>query len=375
MIIELMGPLPNLRAMTSTISRLTVGLLAFALLVAACSSDSTEDTTTTTTAPTTTTTTTTLEDTTSSTSTSTTTTVPELVVSEAINGMPAPDDRIDRRMVVVKIDNHPRARPQSGLEVADVVFEIPVEGGITRFMAMFHQSDLDYVGPNRSGRPTDSTIMTSLPGQPFQISGAQPWVQNIFSADDVNVVYDNGTTTYRESSRPRPNNLFTSTLLIRDWADERGWPDEGPGNLFVFGEPTPGEAEAVTIATPVSDGGIPRWEWDGEHYLRFHDDVPHEWVAPDGEGGQVAFDTIVVMRMRRYTASPSGEGTPVPAMETVGSGELFVFTGGEVISGTWERESKTDRFTLLTSDGDPLVLEPARIWVSLVPTSETVSWE
>jgi hypothetical protein len=361
--------------MTPTISRLTVGLLAFALIASACSSEPADETTTTTTASTTTTTSTTVADSTSSSTSSTTTTVLELVVSEAINGMPAPDDRIDRRVVVVKIDNHPRARPQSGLEIADVVFEIPVEAGITRFMAMFHQSDLDYVGPNRSGRPTDSTIMTSLPGQPFQISGAQPWVQNIFSADDVNVVYDNGATTYRESSRPRPNNLFTSSLLIREWADERGWPDEGPGNLFLFGEPTPGEEKAVVIATPVSASGIPRWEWDGDQYLRFHDDEPHEWVAPDGETGQVGFDTIVVMKMRKYTASPSGEGTPVPAMETVGSGELLVFTNGEVVTGTWERESKTDRFTLLTSDGDPLVLEPARIWVTLVPTSEIVTWE
>lgn len=363
--------------MTPTTSRLLVGLIAFALVVAGCSSEPAEDSTTTTTEPATTTTTTEPDSTTTSTTTapSSTTTVPGLEVSEAINGMPAPDDKIDRRMVAIKIDNHPRARPQSGLELADVVFEIPVEAGLTRFIAMFHQSDLDYVGPNRSGRPTDSAIMTSLPEQPFQISGAQPWVQDIFASDDVNVVYDNGATTWREPARPRPNNLYTSSLLIREWADERGWPDEGPGNLFVFGEPTPGEAAAVRIETPISSQPVPTWAWDGERYLRYHADVPHEWVAPDGEGGQVAFDTIVVLKMVRYTARPAGEGTPVPAMETVGTGDLLVFTGGEVISGTWERGSKSDRFTLLTSDGSPLVLEPGRIWVTLVPTSETVTWE
>lgn len=314
-------------------------------------------------------------------------------VSDAINGLPAPPDVLDRRLVAVKVDNHPNARPQSGLEVADAVFEIPVEAGLTRFIALFHQSDLDYVGPNRSGRPTDSEIMSSLGESPFQISGAQPWVQSIFRSDGINVVYDNGATTFRQGVRPHPHNLFTSTPLIRDWADNVGWEDVAPGNLFAFGDPTPGEATAVRIETPVSPQPAPRWEWDGEQYLRFHGDEPHEWVtlagydeAPgedsdgeevaDAERGQVAFDTIVVMKMRRYTARPpSGSGTSVPAMETVGTGDALVFADGEVVSGTWERGSAEDGFTLVTADGEPLILEPARIWITLVPTSETVTWE
>ena len=385
--------------MTPTISRLLVGLLAFALLAAACTSDSAAETVTTTVPTTTTSTTTTTAPTTTTTSSTTTTTstVPVTEVSDAVNGLPAPDDLIDRRLVAVKVDNHPNARPQSGLEVADAVFEIPVEAGLTRFIALFHQSDLDYVGPNRSGRPTDSEIMSSLGESPFQISGAQPWVQAIFRSDGINVVYDNGATTFRQSARPRPHNLFTSTPLIREWADNVGWEDVAPGNLFTFGDPTPGEATAVRIETPVSQQPAPTWEWDGEQYLRFHGDEPHEWVtlegydqapgeesegeesdgeeATDAERGQVAFDTIVVMKMRRYTARPSGTGSSVPAMETVGTGDLLVFTDGEVISGTWERGSAEDGFTLVTADGEPLVLEPARIWITLVPTTETVTWE
>lgn len=362
--------------MIPTIPRLLVGLIAFALVASACSSEPAATTTTTTEAPATTTTTTEPPSTTSAPQT-TTTTIPGIEVSDAINGMPAPEDKIDRRVVAIKIDNHIDARPQSGLEVADVVWEIPVEGGITRFIAMFHQSDLDYVGPNRSGRPTDSTIMTSMAGAPFQISGAQPWVQKILADDDVNVVYDNGVTTYRMHHRSAPHNLFTSSLLVRAWADDHGWPDDNPGNLFEFGDPTPGEASAVRIETPVSSAPPPTWAWDGEQYLRYEGDVPLDWVtAEDEETGQVAFDTVIVMKMHKYIKSPpGGQGSSVPAMETVGTGDLLVFTNGEVISGTWEREDKADKFTLLTADGEPLVLEPARLWITLVPDTKTVTWE
>ena len=62
-------------------------------------------------------------------------------------------------------------------------------------------------------------------------------------------------------------------------------------------------------------------------------------------------------------------------METVGTGDALVFADGEVVSGTWERGSAEDGFTLVTADGEPLILEPARIWITLVPTSETVTWE
>ena len=352
-------------------------LVAFALIAAACSSDSSDDSTTTTTLAGTTTTTTLAGTTTTAPATTTTSTVPGIEVSGAINGLPADESLIERRVVAVKIDNHIKARPQSGLEVADAVFEIPVEGGITRFIALFHQSDTEYVGPNRSGRVTDSKIMASMAGGPIQISGAQDWVQSVFRSDGVNVSYDNGFTTFRRSHRSAPHNLFTSTLLVREWADERGWPDESPGNLFTFGEPTPGEGSATTIEVPFSGTPPSTWAWDGEQYLHFQGREPHVWVSEnDEETGQVSFDTLVVMKVRKYTASPSsGSGTPIPSVETVGTGDALVFHGGQVVAGSWERGSIEDLFTLTAEDGTELVLPPGRVWIHLQPDTETVTWE
>jgi len=361
--------------MNRRLPAILAALVAFAVLAGSCSSNNADETTTSssiTTLPPVTTTTSTP----TSTVSSTTTTIPGLEVSEAINGLPADDALIDRRVVAIKIDNHLNARPQSGVEQADAVYEVLVEGGITRLIALFHQTDVDYVGPNRSGRPTDATLISALAGAPFQISGAQGWVQDIFRADAINVVYDNGTTTYRMPHRSAPHNLYTSSLLIREWADARDWPDENPGNLFTFGEPTPGEQSATDVTIPFSGSTFARWEWDGTTYARYQGTEPHMWVDEDGGSGQLTFDTVVALMVDEFIAkNPAGSGTSLPTAVTVGTGKAYVFTGGEVISGTWERESETDRFMLYGADGEEIVLAPARLWISLVPDTQAVTWQ
>jgi hypothetical protein len=353
---------------------LTVLLVVFALVAAACSSSSADDTTTTTLAPVTTITPTTDPTTTTTVADSTTTTEPGLEISNGINGLPAEDeDNLDRRVVVVKIDNARNARPQSGLMDADIVYEILVEGGLTRFTAAFQSTDVEYVGPVRSGRPTDAEVVKPLDAA-FQVSGAQPWVQDIFSSAGVHVLYDNGRSTWREHHRSAPHNLYSSTVIIREIADENGWPDESPGNVFLFGgEPTESTTPATEIELDWSDHPTVRWVWTGEVYERYNNEDPHEWVTEDGEEGIVTTPMVVVLTGDRYTASGSG-GSSVPAIHTTGTGDAQVFRNGTVIEGTWTRESIDDMFTLTDSDGDPIVLPPSKMFVAIFPDNRTVSW-
>jgi len=365
-----------LRNMIARNARLVALVAGVVLVAAACSPGPSTTQESTTTLVLETTTTTLPATTTTSVPTTTTTAIPTVEIPDSINGLAAEDDTIDRRVVAIKIDNHVRARPQSALQSADAVFEILVEGGITRFIALFHQTDLDWVGPNRSGRPTDSKVVAGLDGAPFQISGAQGWVEDIFRSDGINVINDNGTTTFRVPDRPRPHNLFTSTNLIREWADARGWPNQNPGNLFAFGEPGPSDGQATRIEVAFSEATPPTWEWDGEQYIRFHGSTPHEWINDDGDSGQVSFDTLVVMKMRRYIArNPAGSGTSLPTVDTIGSGEAFIFYNGEVASGSWERESIEDKFVLTRDDGSEMVLPPGRVWISLQPDTQPLTWE
>ncbi|GBD84337.1 putative lipoprotein YerB precursor [bacterium BMS3Abin02] len=346
---------------------LLITILALSLLAAACSGG--EDATTSTAEPTTTTTSTT-EPTTTTTTTepTTTTTAPEIIAP--LTGLPVEDPTlVDRRVLAVKIDNHPAARPESGLQQADAVIELPVEG-ITRFMALFNVGDSDYLGPIRSGRPTDPTLVKPLGGT-FMISGAQPWVLDIIRARGVPMVIDPRPGMFRISSRSAPHNLYGDTTKLREVADARGYPNNPPPNLFTWGPLKPdGLAEKITLFWS------PRtvWTWNGEHYTRTSDGKPHEWLAKDGTTGPITADTLIVLFARRYTAYPPSKGTPVPAMDTVGSGRALVFAGGEVEEGTWTRDSIEEIFHLKRPDGSTLTVPPGKPWISLFPDTLDVTW-
>jgi hypothetical protein len=344
---------------------LFTAIVACALL-AACSSGTTATTTTTTTEATTTTTTT--EATTTTTEPTTTTTEPVIVAP--LNGLSVDDPAsIDRRVLAVKIDNHPAARPESGIQDADAVIELPVEG-ITRFMALFNVNDSSYVGPIRSARPTDPTLVKPLGGS-FMISGAQPWVLDIIRNDDVPFLVDPRPGMFRISSRSAPHNLYGDTTVLRQDADDHGFADDPPPNLFEWGPLQPdGTSNKITLYWS------PRtvWTWDGERYTRTSDGVPHEWVTEDGTTGQISADTLVVMFAHRYTAYPPSTGTPVPAMRTVGSGKVVVFHGGEYEEGTWSRDSIDETIQLHRSDGSVLTVPPGIPWISIFPDTLNIEW-
>ena len=299
-----------------------------------------------------------------------------------LNGLGVEDEEaLDRRIVAVKIDNHWNARPQTGIERADAVYELLVEGGLTRFIALFHHSDAEYLGPIRSGRPTDPTLVKFLDA-PLQISGAQSWVVGVILSYDVKLLGDNGNTTFRIGSRSAPHNLYGSTLLMREESDRRGFADDPPQQpIFDFGEPTPGEPGADTVDLDWSNNPAVRWEWTGDEYIRFNGDNPHNWLSAPEDGAeqtetQISTDTLVVIEAVRYSASSSsGEGSSVPALDTVGSGAAYVFYDGLVVEGTWQRSSAGERFELTLNDGTPITVPPGRLWISIFPSNQQVTWE
>lgn len=369
------------------VRRLLVTLLAFTLIVAACGNDEDDSASTTSEAVTTLTTlpptSTTAAATTTSSTTTTTTTEPSLDpdLMSSLNGLQVNNKTfLDRRVIVVKIDNHPNARPQSGLQEADAVYELLVEGGLSRFIALFQQSDSEYLGPIRSLRPTDPTLVRYL-AAPLQISGGQPWIQSIARAAEVKLLGE-GDTTFRISSRRGPHNLYGSTKLMRQLSTTRDWPNDAPEQPIAhFGEDaTAAEGSADTISLTWGSGnGWPAvvWQYDGatNQYLRSNGSTPHNWSDIEGNEEQIAFDTLVVIQATKYTARPSGDGSSVPALDTLGEGAVTIFFDGTYATGTWSRETIEEPFTLTTASGEPLVLPPGRLWFSVFPDGFPFTWE
>jgi Protein of unknown function (DUF3048) N-terminal domain/Protein of unknown function (DUF3048) C-terminal domain len=356
--------------MRTTVAR----LVTLALLLAACSAAAEEPVDSSTSTSTSTSSTTS----TSTTSTSTTSTT---VVKETslLNGLPVDDPALlDRRVLAVKIDNHPAATPQSGIDQADMVMELMVEG-ITRFITYWHESDSDYLGPNRSGRPTDAEILTALNEPTFVISGAQAWVQNLIRSKDINLIKETSEGTFRISGRKAPHNLYVDTNVLRQTADGRGYADNPPdGPLWSFGPLTGPTRPATHVDIEFLTNHV-QWDWDATEGLWLRTGYGEEsmYRNEDGTEGRLGFPVLIALYVEQYTASPSGgqSGTNLPAEHTTGQGRAFVFADGKVSEGTWERPSEDEWFTLRTESGEIMNVPPGQSWVSLVPANRGLAIE
>ena len=401
--------------MLRCMSRIFLLLGAFALIAAACSGDTAATTTTATAAATATTaagaTATTAAATTATTAAGTTTTVDESTTvtsapvgfSSPLNGLFADDSiLLDRRAIAIKIDNHPQARPQSGVMEADTVIEMRVEGGLTRFIAVFHDNESDFVGPNRSLRPTDSTVLARI-GAPLAVSGGQAWIQQLTTSRDVGfmktdtnkgesdlerTLEERGgemevtgnwcrTCGFRISTRSAPHNLYTKTDLVRRGADAMGFSNDPPPPLYPIVQWDIPEATADQIVLVFSDRVTVTWDWDGNRYLRTHNGVVHEAQGREGDAQRIAVEVLVVLAGEFHTEFPpaGNDGSAVPTTDTLGSGPAWIFARGAMWEGTWERAEYTDEFTLKNADGTTAGAPAGFSWVSIFPESQPITWE
>jgi hypothetical protein len=351
--------------------RVTVFVLCLALVTAACGGDDAEETTTTTLE---TTTTTRAPTTTTTTRPATTTTTVDLGPLSPLNGLPVDDpDSLDRRALIVKIDNHPNARPQSGIPHADMMIELPVEG-ITRFVAVMHTTDVAELGPIRSMRPTDWQV-SALFGGPLIMSGGQNWVLSQNRANGAELIGDVGRpVTFRVGFRSAPHNLYGSTEAMRELADDRGYDDDPPEAIWEFGDMPRTADRASDVRLAFSSSLVADWTWTGSEYERATNGVAHQWVDREGETETITTEVLVVLQMRTYLAQPPPGGGVARAVESIGEGDAWIFAGGRVIEGSWSRPNGDSGFELLGTDGDTMHVPAGRVWLSFFPTGATPAW-
>jgi len=335
-----------------------VGLVVtLALVAAACGGgDGEPETTTTTAAPTTTTR-----------APTTTTTVDERAIAP-LTGLRVDDAEILAVPAIsVKIDNAPQARPQRGLNQADVVIEEFVEG-ITRFFAVFHAIDSDPVGPVRSARTSDIDLLPMFGRPLFANSGGNPGTMGALRRSGVAVLatQDDAPALYRrdadgEIGRRAPHNLLTDTSALRSFLGADGVP---PGAIFGFrpaDEPVEAAAAEPVLGLRVGFGGTrAEWVWDAdaESFLRWQDGTPHV----DADDVQVAAANVALL-VTPYRASPADPRSPEAV--TVGSGEAWILTDGHLVFGSWERTGPAERYILRDTAGEEILLTPGRTWIGL----------
>ena len=268
-----------------------------------------------------------------------------------------------RPALVLKIDNHQRARPQVGINQADIVWEELVEGSITRFAAAFHEQLPSQVGPIRSARTGDIDLISQLNTPLLGASGANSGVlRALETAPVVNVNALVADGYFRVDGRRSPHNLFARPTTLLGYG--RGVAGTPPLVLRYreVGAPAAGTASAgVDIDwgnTEVS------YRWNGRGWLRTQNGTVHT----DASGVAVAPPNVIV-QVTPYGIS--GADAESPEAITVGSGVAHVFTGGNVITGTWSRASRTDRIVYRDANGNEILLAPGRTWIAVAPANIT----
>ncbi|MGH9149141.1 MAG: DUF3048 domain-containing protein [Acidimicrobiales bacterium] len=298
------------------------------------------------------------------------TTVPRVYYAPLTGLQVAGPEIVERPAVTIKVDNAPQARPQAGIERADVVIEERVEGGFVRFLAVFHSTDAETVGPIRSVRSTDVPVVSPLGGVFVYSGGIAKFVEQVRLAPITAIAEDDGIAAFDlRRDKARPFKTYSSTARLRSYAKTGS---TAPPPLFEF--PAPGAAPAPSGALPATKAtavfaGQTTTAWD-------YDAATARWLrstnrtAHTVEGGARLSATNVILQFVDYrdTGQRDSRGAVVDEAMVVGTGEAWLLSGASAVKGRWSKPSASAVTRYTDAAGAPLLVAPGQSWVSLLPT-------
>lgn len=320
-----------------------------------------------------------------------TATVPPVI--NPLTGLPQADPSLlERRPMAIKIANYPRyVRPQSGLTLADQVYEYYIEGGLTRFIAVFYGNNSEWVGPVRSGRFFDEHIARMYQAY-LVFKFADKRVLDYLKTTDIApflVVPTIGSCPpYRLMSVRKIeayNNNYFNTVQWEECVTENDLPDDKPYLRGDFSEavpPAPG-VEGIRVFTYYSEYSYNYWEYLPENggYVRFqeksdtHDGKPEIYIPLQDNvtGLQVHAANVVVLFAYHEFANPYQEDDEVYHIDLTGSGEAYIFREGIGYPARWNRLYKDQPLFLTTPAGIPIPLRPGITFYEVIGSNSYAS--
>lgn len=295
---------------------------------------------------------------------------PEFFWRSALDGTLVEDESKQTPGIIgIMIDNHVNARPQqTGLSQAKVVYEALAEGGITRYLALFDTADqLPKVGPIRSARPYFLDWIREYGGNPYVHVGGSPEALSLIDRLNLFAISEiaKGQYFWRDYDYYAPHNVFTNATLWNKMLAKEGAQREitdWDGWLF---EDVNAQLASSTASTTVKGMTISYgynysvgWKYDGERYVRSINSRAHT-----DRGTPLFADTVIIQEMKTKVIDDVGRKD----LDTIGNGEIRVLKHGEMVRGTWKKESVTDRTKFFDEAGEEIPLAAGKVWVQIVP--------
>jgi hypothetical protein len=265
-----------------------------------------------------------------------------------------------RRILAVKIDNIVYARPQTGINSADIVYVLPVEGGLTRFLTIFSSHVPPVIGPVRSARQDDLELLHQFGRPGFAFSGAQPELLPVVERAHVVNLYAGVTNGYfRDNSRIAPYNLFAESKVL---LAESRHASKAHNIGFTFGAAPAGGSrlKSKTVTYPSASYRF-TWSPARKRWMVWIDGSR----AMTSAGKQMDPTTVVIQYTNVITSVFREEGLRPPYAETVGHGSVLVLRNGRAYKGHWSRPGQYRGTTFTTGGGQPLHFAPGQVWVVL----------
>ncbi len=295
--------------------------------------------------------------------------IPEpTTVPSNLTGLQVDKSVNDRPVTAIMIENSMDARPQSGLLGAGVVFEAIAEGGITRFVAIYQDSEPDYIGPVRSVRPYYIQWALGFDAA-IAHAGGSAEALNLLKTTGAKDLNHNSSYFWRVDSRTAPHNLYTSLAKLREYEAQKGY---GKAN---FTSLVRKEAEAPSAAPTARKINLNisttnfnvQYDYDAatNQYKRSEGGKPH---TDEKSGAQIAPKVVVALVV------PQGKSGIYTTYNTLGSGQVVIFQDGTATEGTWKKDSNNGNFTFTGADGKPIGLNPGQTWFSVVGTRDKITF-
>lgn len=282
-----------------------------------------------------------------------------------LTGRPLEGADLLRPALAAKVDNHPSARPQVAIDQADLVFEELVEGGLTRYVAVWHSDLPAEIGPVRSVRPMDPEIVSPLGGILAYSGGQQRFIDAMLESPVTSAIHGSADVDaffYRSTDKVAPHNVIVrADELVANFADLAP-----PQPQFSYAAGVE-ESTAVSSGEPVATLGTrfssfsnPSWEWSEAEgaFLRKQTNGAADVAL---SGGQIQADNVVVLFVSIEVIQD------IPTTFLIDRGEGYVATGGYLVPVTWSKSSAEEPIELTDPSGQRVLLAPGKTWVELLP--------
>lgn len=277
------------------------------------------------------------------------------------------DVKIENRPIMVMVNNHPKARPQSGLDKADIVYEILAEGEVTRFVAIYQSQKPEVIGPVRSIRPYYIQVGAGFDAVMVHAGGSEDALETLARSDysAINEI-TNGGYFWREKFRKAPHNLYTDVNRIEQAMKDKGMRMRSELPYFPFlpadSQITQGEvATSVDVTFHSAYKASYQYDASSKKYLRYTEGKPHVDLSTNQ---QLAATNLIVIASKHQVLDSEGRR----AVDVVGPGDGYLFQQGKARKVKWKRSGGVIRVYTDASYAEELPLLPGNTWINIVPT-------